>query len=132
MKKLLWTVAACVMAIGASLVAANPAAASDSEHGMYTSDGGVRGGQMYFKEHGDYVEVVDRHADGKRVILEVWWGSRLRYTLEASGAGDYDYTDHTEHNMPENTNITFIMYLYDASNGGATSGIAGDTWYNDY
>ncbi|HEY1175680.1 MAG TPA: hypothetical protein VGF17_05955 [Phytomonospora sp.] len=133
-KALLSSAVACAAMAGVALTAA-PASASDSYHEMFTSDGGTAGGFMSFTEHGDVVLLGDNDADGKRLILEVWVGSRIRYTLEASGVGVTDVGRASmggAYNLPENTTIQFIMYLYDASNGGATSGIVAQDWYNDY
>jgi len=134
-------VASLAAVAATTVLASGPAMASDSDHEAFTDESSsigssYAGGYLHFVEHGDHVTLCDNDADGYGVYLDVLVGNTWKYTLHAAGVGDCAYAsagdEYSSHDLPENTNITFSMYLYKSANGGTITGNVIKTWYNDH
>lgn len=122
-------------AASVALAAAFPAAAFAADHSMYTHDDVFPGedpaGHMWFNEYGDVVTLCDNDADGKKPILHVALGDPYapdRYTLTVGGEGNCvtaRASDGGSHNLPENTDIGFLICVHPDSYCNA------NTWHND-
>jgi hypothetical protein len=140
LRRTLSLAAASVTAVAAATVLMpSPAQASDWEHDFYTDESSsigtpFAGGHLNFHENGDIVTLTDNDEDGWRVYVDVLVGDTWKYTLGASGVGDRDTARASQggsRNLPENTTITFSMYLYNGSNGNVTGAVI-KKYYNDY
>jgi len=136
-KALSFGAASALAVVATTALIASPAAASTSEHELFTDESSsigsaYAGGYLHNVEHGDYVTLCDNDADGYSVYLDVIVGNTWKYTLHAAGAGDCAYANaddgYSSHNLPENTTITFSMYLYKS---GSYAGAVSADWYND-
>jgi hypothetical protein len=107
LKKLV-AAAIATLALGAlgALGAAEASAANDAGGSLMISTGGSVG-DFRFDPDGEKVELYDAQPDNWGMLLELWWGGKLRrWCYNTKGASTFQRCDFK---IPEGRNITFYL-----------------------